>query len=86
MRNNEHATGNITHEAVELTRKAIHMAKRYGKRDADGALSLNMTYRAFGLAFGHIDGLRGAIDAAESNLDRIGFFLMRDHVQISYMG
>lgn len=86
MRNYDNATGNITHEAVELTRKAVQMAKRYGKRDSDGALSLNMTYKAFGLAFGNIGALRETIDAAEANFDRIGFFILRDCVQISYMG
>ena len=73
----------ITHEGSELLRKAIQMVKRYGKRDDEGNVNLRFTYRAFASAFGHIDGIREAIDEVESRFDRIGFFILPDCVQIS---
>lgn len=72
-----------THEASELLRKTIHMVKRYGKRDEEGNVNLKMTYSAFALAFGHIDGLRDAIDTIEAAYSRIGYFLMPDSIMIS---
>lgn len=72
-----------THEGTELLRRAIQMVKRYGKRDGEGNVTLRFTYTAFGRAFGHIDGLRDAIDEIEARFERIGFFILPDGVQIS---
>lgn len=73
----------ITHEAADLMHKALRMAKRYGKRNGEGGIDLRMTPRAFALAFGYVDDMRDAIDRVEAACDRIGFFLMPDHVVIS---
>lgn len=81
------ATGQMTiratHEGAELRRKAVHMVTRYGKADGEGGRALRLTHRAFAAAFGHIDGLRDAIDEIEARDGRIGFFIMPDCVHIS---
>lgn len=74
----------ITHDAVELYRRARKIVLRHGMSDGEGGLYASMTYGAFAREFGLIRDLRGSIDVLESAFPRIGFYLMPDRVVISF--
>lgn len=67
------STSKITHDTVHLTTKAVHLAKRYGKRMPDGAITLNMTHRAFGIAFEKVRDLAEAVEICEDAFTRVRF-------------
>lgn len=74
----------ITHEAVELYRRARRMVLKHGTSDSEGGLTVSMTHGAFSREFGRIDDLRDAIDVLEGTFPRVGFFIMRDQIEISF--
>lgn len=84
MRQMSEATSKITHDTVALTTKAVHLSKRYGTKRSDGSLRLNMTHKAFGLAFEHIGALREAVDISAGAFDRLRFHVSPQFVTIMY--